>query len=361
MERQTLTPRSDLEQKLESQGFLFHGGPQSYWNETACYRFTAHQVDVLEAATEELYRLSLLAVEEIISKDLFLELHIPEKFIPLIRNSWDKHDFSLYGRFDLWFDGEGAPKLYEYNADTPTSIFEAAVIQWTWLQEVFPEKDQFNSIHEKLIEQWKLLGVTSMHFACIGNCEEDFATTVYLEDTALQAGIKGKRLYIHEIGWDGRQFVDLENEPIKTLFKLYPWEWLIQEAFSIHLPLRPCRMIEPAWKMILSNKGILPILWKMFPDHENLLPAYTTPEDMKNFVKKPLFGREGKGVEFGSRRGGDKEPSIFQETKVLPDFGGHFPVIGSWIVGSQSAGIGIRESDSPITTNTSRFVPHYFD
>jgi len=361
MERHDIAPRKDLEQKLESQGFRFHGGSHPYWNEEACYRFESDEVDVLEAATEELWRLCLLAVEEVINMDLFSELRIPVEFRPLIRSSWKEREFSLYGRFDLWFDGESPPKLFEFNADTPTSLFEAAVIQWTWLQEVFPEKDQFNSIHEKLIEQWKRLGTASMHFACAGNSEEDFTTTVYLEDTALQAGIRTKRLFVHEIGWDGRQFVDLENQPIRKLFKLYPWEWLLKESFARYLPSRPWRLIEPAWKMILSNKGILPILWRMFPGHENLLPSSFSQEGLGDFVQKPFFGREGQGVVFGSNDSTNEGECLFQEARVLPDFDGNFPVIGSWIVGEKSAGIGIRESDTPITTNLSRFVPHYFE
>jgi glutathionylspermidine synthase len=36
----------------------------------------------------------------------------------------------LYGRFDLAYRGDGPPKLLEYNADTPTALFEAAVVQW---------------------------------------------------------------------------------------------------------------------------------------------------------------------------------------------------------------------------------------
>ena len=44
----------------------------------------------------------------------------------------------------------------------------------------------------------------------------------------------------------------------------------------------------------------------------------------------------------------------------LPDFDGHHPVIGSWVIANQAAGIGIREDTSPITGNNSRFVPHYF-
>ncbi len=58
----------------------------------------------------------------------------------------------------------GPAKLLEYNADTPTSIFEAAVFQWTWLEQaiernIIPKRaDQFNSIHERLIDAWKKLG-----------------------------------------------------------------------------------------------------------------------------------------------------------------------------------------------------------
>lgn len=360
MERLRIAPRKDYEQKLEGQGFRFHGGVRSYWNEEAYYRFSAEEVDILEAATEELWRLCLLAVEEVITRDLFSELRISREFVPLIRRSWNEREFSLYGRFDLWFDGESPPKLYEFNADTPTSLFEAAVIQWTWLQDVFPHDDQFNSIHEKLIEQWKRLEAKSIHLACAGNSEEDFTTTVYLEDTALQAGIRTKRLFMHEIGWDGKQFVDLENLPIKRLFKLYPWEWLLGESFSRHLLLRPWQLIEPPWKMILSNKGILPILWRMFPGHENLLPASFHEDGLENFVRKPFFGREGEGVVFGANGSTNDQKCIYQEARVLPDFEGNFPVIGSWIVGEQPAGMGIRESDTPITTNLSRFVPHCF-
>ena len=120
MERLRIAPRKDYEQKLEGQGFRFHGGVRSYWNEEAYYRFSAEEVDILEAATEELWRLCLLAVEEVITRDLFSELRISRKFVPLIRRSWNEREFSLYGRFDLWFDGESPPKLYEFNADTPT-------------------------------------------------------------------------------------------------------------------------------------------------------------------------------------------------------------------------------------------------
>jgi glutathionylspermidine synthase len=50
---------------------------------------------------------------------------------------------------------------------------------------------------------------------------------------------------------------------------------------------------------------------------------------------------------------------------TLKSFDGMYPVIGSWLIGhdegNAAAGMGVRESDSPITTNSSLFVPHLFD
>lgn len=71
--------------------------------------------------------------------------------------SWNEEPPAIYGRFDLAYDGIHPPKLLEYNADTPTALLEASVVQWYWLQDVFPKDDQFNSIHEHLVAKWKEL------------------------------------------------------------------------------------------------------------------------------------------------------------------------------------------------------------
>jgi len=370
MERFAITPRPDWKQKVEKLGFIFHTADSLYWDESVCYRFSSAEIDVIESATNELQKICLEAVQRVIDGNLYSRFGIPEAFIPLIGNSWEREDLSLYGRFDLFFDGKQPPKMYEYNADTPTSLLEASVIQWYWLEDTFPDKDQFNSIHEKLIARWKEAGLGSgpVHFACTRGHDEDFATTVYMEDTARQAGLSTKRLFMDEIGWNGRKFVDLENRTIETLFKLYPWEWLIDERFSQHLTSEPWRVTEPAWKMLLSNKAILPILWEMFPGHPNLLPAFTTPEPLGgNYVKKPVLGREGANITLHSNgrevsTDGDYGNGnfIYQAFLPPPVFNGFFPVIGSWIAQDDSAGIGIRESNAPVTQNTSRFVPHFF-
>jgi glutathionylspermidine synthase len=369
MRRVALVPRSGWVERVERLGFSFHTGEAPYWDESACYELTAAEVDVLEATTAELHRLCMEAVDRVVREDRFREMRIPELYAGLIRRSWNRRDPALLGRFDLCYAGSDAPKLYEYNADTPTSLFEAAVVQWDWLESVAPEADQFNSLHERLIARWKEMTVRGpVHFACVRGHEEDFVTTVYLEDTAAQAGLPTHRLFMDQIGWDGLRFVDLTGQPISTIFKLYPWEWLIDEPFSSHLLREPWRVIEPAWKMILSNKAILPLLWEMFPGHPNLLPAYFEPQHLGGeYAQKPILGREGANVTLHARgqsagTSGNYGASgfIYQALCLPPRFDGHFAVIGSWMIGDEPAGIGIRESALPITGNTSRFVPHLF-
>ena len=369
MQRRSIQPRHDWQRKVEELGLVFHSSEAIYWDESACYEFTAPEIDALEAATNELHRICLEAVRHVVETNAFAQLHIPERFVPLLIKSWERGYFSLYGRFDLCFDGSEPPKLYEYNADTPTSLLEASVVQWYWLEEARPGADQFNSIHEKLVAAWGEADVRRIiHFACVRDHAEDAANTGYLEDTARQAGLTTKRLFVDEIGWNRWNFVDLEKVPIRHLFKLYPWEWLLNEAFSVHLLEETWRVVEPAWKLILSNKAILPLLWKLFPEHPNLLPAFSSAQpSAASFVKKPIFGREGANITLTAdgrelMTGGayGAEGFVYQESKPLPDFSGKYPVVGSWIVRNEACGIGIRESDGPITQNTSRFVPHFF-
>ncbi|MES2561406.1 MAG: glutathionylspermidine synthase family protein [Pseudomonadota bacterium] len=377
MERQRLTARSDWQTQLESVGFHFHSLDGGYWDESACYRFSADEVDTLEAATTELHAMCLAAAESLVARGTFEHYALPDGYAQQVTASWRAHAGSVYGRFDLRYDGKSPPKLLEYNADTPTSLIEAAVAQWNWLQAVRPAHDQFNSIHEKLIARWQCVRATLpgippvLYFTCVKNNEEDVGNIEYLRDTALQAGIDARFIYIEDLGWsEGSQcFVDLEERPIRALFKLYPWEWMMREAFGPKLAQSRLAVVEPAWKILLSCKAILAVLWELYPDHPNLLPSYFEPDKLgKSFVRKPLYSREGANVEIHGPRGVYAQPgsygaegSIYQAYAPLPEFDGNYPVIGSWIINDASAGMGIREDVTPVTSNASRFIPHYFD
>src|SRR5690242_16101813 len=266
MRRVTGKPREAWERKVEEVGLVWHSGERPYWCESAFYEFGAREVEVLEAATNELEKMTLAAAQHVIDNRLYSRLGIPARAVPLIESSWEAEPPSLYGRFDLAYDGDHPPKLLEYNADTPTCLLEAAVVQWYWLQDLFPKRDQFNSLHERLIALWKeltpYLPGSRVDF-CSMDDAEDGMTVTYLQDTAQQAGLQATIFPIDEIGWDGAKFVGPDSEPLTAVFKLYPWEWMVREEFGQHIGRTDTLWIEPPWKMLLSNKGILPILWKL--------------------------------------------------------------------------------------------------
>ena len=378
MKRHIIKPRQNWQKKVEEIGFKYHTLDALYWDESAFYEFTANEVDTIEKATNELWEICLNAVQYLIDNRLYDKFHIPEWFIPHIEDSWNNDAPAIYGRFDFAF-ANGIPKLLEFNADTPTSLFESSVVQWYWLQDYDQKSDQFNSIHEKLVDYWKYLKDYlydyPLHFSAVKDCLEDITTTEYMRDCAIQAGLETKFLYIDEIGWESMNsiFVDNEFNPIKNIFKLYPYEWLINEDFgkNILLDRNQTFWIEPSWKMLLSNKAILPILWKLNNGHENLLESYFEEDKHLagyDYARKPLLSREGSNIQLMkdgtviSETSGEygEEGFIYQKLCTLPEFDNNYPLIGSWVVGQESAGIGIRESDTLITDNSSRFVPHLF-
>jgi glutathionylspermidine synthase len=371
MERIAATPRPDWQARVEEKGLTFHtleGRP--YWDESAFYQFRAAEIDELEKATYALNDLCLKAVEHVLDQNRLAEFNVPPPFHDWLRQSWEKDELTVYGRFDFCFDGRSPPKLLEYNADTPTALLEAAVVQWFWMKDTHQDADQFNSIHERLIEFWPRVGPKAdgpIHFASVQDSAEDFMTVTYLRDTAQQSGFDTVYLEVEDIGWNDarRAFVDAQERPLRRAFKLYPWEWMFKDQFGQRLLEYRVRWLEPPWKVLLSNKAILAVLWELFPECPYLLPTYLQPRT-DSYVRKPCQGREGANVLYmlhgqavaqteGPYGAG---PCVYQDAKRLPEFDGNYPVVGSWLVNGYACGIGIREDRGPITSNTSRFVPH---
>ncbi|NMH59030.1 glutathionylspermidine synthase family protein [Alteromonas ponticola] len=380
------TPRRHWQKQARDFGFHFHtlyGEP--YWDESAYYQFSLKQIEQdLEAPTEEIHQMCLHVVNEVINDEqLLTKLAIPEQHWDLVSHSWRQQQPSLYSRLDFVYDGTHPAKLLENNADTPTSLYESGFWQWLWLAdkvdsgELSRQADQFNSLQEKLIARLKEIarfyGVQQMHFACCKDTDEDRGTVQYLQDCAGEAGLSADFVYIEDIGIsDTGYFTDLSNRPITDCFKLYPWEFILNEEFARYLPEAAVNWIEPPWKSILSNKGLLPLLWKYFPDHPNLLPAYFYGEaasastEVLRWIKKPLFSREGANISMlaaGSETPLSDGPYgeegfIIQAYCPLPRFGDNHTLIGSWLVDDQAAGISVREDASSITQDTSRYLPH---
>ena len=184
---------------------------------------------------------------------------------------------------------------------------------------------------------------------------------------------------MHEIGFSNDQqqsFVDLDEHPMFSIFKLYPWEAMLNEEFGPPAldTYTAVRWIEPIWKMLLSNKGILPILWQLYPNHELLLESHffvpdgtAPPGTLKDYVRKPLLSREGANITLirdnaavVSTEGPYLGRQIVQALAPPAIFNNRHPVLGLWMIDQDCCGMGVRESFSPITGNLSSFVPHFF-
>ncbi|WP_295973861.1 glutathionylspermidine synthase family protein [uncultured Xanthomonas sp.] len=380
MKRIAIVERGDWRAQAAEYGFRFHTiDGQRYWDERAYYAFNLRQIERdLEDPSAELHAMAMGLLDEIVASEALMQrLAIPPAFRDWIADSWRRREPHLYGRLDLAYDGRGPAKLYELNYDTPTSLFESAFFQWQWLEDqraqgrLPDEADQFNSIHEALLERFAALAgglPPPLYFAAVRDSEEDQGTIAYLRDCAAQAGVGGELIAIEDIGLssDGR-YTDLDDTVIGALFKLYPLEDMFAERFGQALPGSGLRLLEPPWKALLSNKGILPLLWERHRGHPNLLPAVFDDGSAlpPGWVRKPLHSREGANIVLHLDDGRVLEsdgpyagPYIRQQAHPLPAFEGRYPMVGSWIVGDRACGIGIREDDGPITRDSARFLPH---
>jgi len=388
MQRRSVPPRTDWQRTAEAHGFTFHSPDGTiYWDESHCYTFTLAEIeDGLEAPATEIEGMCLDLVAQAVRDEAILErLRIPARYWDYVAASWHRRERHLYGRMDFAFSGDGPAKLYEYNADTPTSLYESAVFQWIWLEQMRERRtlpataDQFNSLHERLVDALSRFGIPNgtLHLAATGASTEDMGTIAYLADCARQAGLSAHEMAIEDIGIDLRgRFTDRSDSVIEALFKLYPWEWLFAEAFAEQMPGSGCRFIEPSWKSILSNKGLMALLWEAHPGHPNLLPAYFDGDPRAadldgRYVRKPIYSREGANIEIvlPGRTGRrvtqavsagpyGAEGHIVQAWHPLPRFQGRRPVCGVWLVAGEPAGLGVREGDGDVTTDAARFVPH---
>ena len=382
MQRISIVQRPDLKATALRHGYEYRpsdGVP--YWDETAYYRFTMRQIEEdLEKPAEEIDKMCCQLLDRSLADEtVYRRLRIPGEYWDYVANSWRNREKDLYGRLDFSYDGVSAAKLLEYNADTPTTLYESAIFQWVWLEETMTagliphDCDQFAELHDDLVDAFRAMGIDGLlHLACLSDIDDDRETVDYLEECAQEAGLDTQFLAMGDIGIDAfGRFTDLEDRVISTLFKLYPWEWIIEEEFGRYLVTSGVHFLEPPWKTVLSNKGLLPLLWEMFEGHPNLLPAYFEGDSRAgalsdNYVRKPLLSRQGSNVEIVrdrmalTRSGGPygAKGHVVQAFHPLPKYDGSYALVGCWMVAGRPAGLSIRESRTLITGEDANFVPH---
>ena len=356
LSRKQETPRYNWKETFNEIGFPFADYPgvpsdtgfgmyDSYWNEKASYQVHPFGRWMLESAAFQIHSMCLEAANEVIASDELLEkFEIPRDLWDAIRISWNARQTDIGGRMDLLWDGSTPPKLAEYNADTPTVLIESSVAQENWFQEVYGspgegklnnknEFTQFNAIKSAMEEAFKRIKrkspKASIIFTTNGrSVESEFleerSTSIFMQNCAKLAGLPTEFVEIEALdepnifesllkaassgsglqhsGGDG----STTDEPL-FIWKLYPYEWLIQERLGLALTNYDflhgnLQWLEPPWKLVLSSKAMLAYLWEKHQGHPNLLPTYwdfdqvhkvqqSNKED--GWVAKPRFGREG--------------------------------------------------------------------
>ncbi len=391
MRRLAVAGRPDWVSLADGLGFTFHTSPAApYWVDDACYALTRRQVERdITAATADAVAMCARLLDRAAGDDEILaSLGIERQWWDGIRDSWLRAEGTLYGRFDLAYDGRGAARILEFNADVPGTLFESAHFQWHWFEALHADgavpraADQFNRLHEALVGAFRALAGQHaiLHVAASLDDAEERCLARYLCDCACQSGRAVDLIDIGDIGIGAAgQWLDLDGRPITWLFKVYRWDLLLREPFARFLGgERAPQLVEPRWKMVLASKGILAWLWRMFPRHPNLLPTWFEDDPAANpgqsYVTKPLFSNRGANVRIVSPElpGGElstggpygPERRVVQAYHRLPVFRSAagervHAVLGSWVVAGRPEGLAVYEDTGPIVGHaTMRFVPH---
>lgn len=373
MKRIRVQCREKWREIVEQDGLRWHTEKDRVcWNEGVAYVLTHDEVEIIRRTAREVHALFIEAAAHVVAEGRWAELGFTETDAVVIRDSWSRRDRSLLGRFDFLVDPCGQPRLIEYNAETALSLVESAVIQVRWQREAMPAYDQFADLHRRLVDSWRVSGFQHVHCAWRPRHPEVEGTIRYVATTIREAGLRATLVPLHRVGWDAMagRFVDSDGAPVECCFKIYPWEWMLCEPFARYVTAADCHFVEPPWKLMLASKGMLAVLWELFPDHPAMVPAFHTPDQAgREFVAKPQFGREGQNVVI-HRDGAmaeategeyEGERCVFQSLVRSPKHDGHVAQFGVWMVGDEPAAIGIRETPGAIITNDSAFVPHVLE
>ena len=375
---------------LESLGFVWHtDSDESPYISDELIVLSEAEAEAYYAATNELYDMVVEAAEHVVENDLFHEIGIPFNLIDMIKESWENDvHWHLYGRFDLAGGLDGKPiKLLEFNADTPTALFETAIIQWAMLKkDGLEESSQFNALYEALVDNFKRLvtleedvsafeenydGWDFLFTSVKGNSEEE-NTVRLLQHIATEAGYQTEFAYIDEIEFSAEEGIIYNDKNYELWFKLIPWEDIALEESDLAMILtniiknQKAIIFNPAYTLLFQSKGLLKILWDLYPNHPLLLETSFEPLEGQKQVKKPIFGREGGSVSILDEEANalesvvgdyDNHKMVYQAyTELETDSQGDSYQAGVFYA-YEACGLGFRKGGK-ILDNMSKFVGH---
>ncbi len=380
-------------EQLEELGFTWHtDSDSSKYISEALVKITQEEAESYYEAVNELYDMYAEAAEYIIKNNLFFELGIPFNLIDAIKKSWENDvHWHIYGRFDLAGGLDGKPiKLIEFNADTPTSLFETALLQWALLKaNGLNEESQFNNVYDAIKENFKRLitlfddtelfderydGWKILFSSIHGNDEEE-ATTRLLQQIATDAGFNTGFEYLQNVKFDEDGIYDRDDNQYEYWFKLYPWEDIAIDEPELATMLtnimqnQSAIILNPAYTLLFQSKGILKILYDLFPDSPYLLKTSFEPLNGIKHVEKSVFGREGANVKIVDSDGSilheqdgpyGNYKKIYQEYAELNSDENKEKYQAGVFFAYEACGLSFRKGGE-ILNNMSKFVGHVID
>ena len=387
----TLQQLNKLEDStLEELGFSWHTDSDgSKYVSDELVEISADEAEGFYEAGNELYDMFVEAAEYVIENDLFFELGIPFNLVDAIKKSWENDvHWHIYGRFDLagGLNGEQI-KLIEFNADTPTSLFETALLQWALLKQNNMDEDtQFNNVYEAISNNFKRLITLDddlelfderydgwkILFSCVAENDEEEATTKLLQQMATDAGFNTGFEYLENVKFDDNGIFDADENQYEYWFKLFPWEDIAHDEPELATTLtnimnnQEAIIINPAYTLLFQSKGIMKILYDLFPDSPYLLQTSFEPLDGIKQVEKTVFGREGANTKIIDSNGTvvestdgpyDNYKKIYQEYVEFPKDAKGTKYQAGVFFAYESCGMSFRKG-SEIMDNMSKFVGH---
>ena len=382
IERIAITQRDNWRQVADNIGYNYYdnGNGTMAWNESNVYSVTKDSLNQISIATETMHRMCLNIVDKYIrmGSDGLNQFHIPQCMHAYIQKSWERDPF-LIGRFDWAWTPSGL-KMIEYNADTPATIPESTIMMALWLKNYAKNNLSYISYYRSLSSILSVRQIVktlrsmrgkrkNMHIIPYPDNTEDKTHAVYWSAFARKAGWNTSICELRDFNISASNQFESKGKTSDAVIRMYPWEFMLREPGRQNLYKNDCLFLNPAWTSLLSNKALLPLLWKEYPGHPLLLQAYHEhPHGMSHYVAKPIHSRGGENVNVfqdnaiketsqGTYSG---YPDIYQEfvdTRVIDS--NVSTSVGSWIVGNRFAGLTFREDSSLIVKNCSAIVPHY--
>ncbi len=387
LQLQSVTPLSDEE--LEKIGFSWHTDEDgTKYVADQLVQVTQAQAEAYYEAANTLYDMYVEAAEHVIENDLFFELGIPFNIVETIKKSWENDvHWHIYGRFDLagGIDGK-AIKLIEFNADTPTGLFETAVVQWALLKaNGMDDAKQFNDIYKAIeanfkrlitlfddvdtfderYDGWKIL------FSSVEGLDEEEITTRLLQQIATDTGFTTGFEFLQNVQFDETGISDANAMEYEYWFKLYPWEDIGSDEGELAVVLNEIMqkqaaiILNPAYTVLFQSKGMLKVLSELFPDSPYLLHTSDEPLNVK-YVEKRHFGREGANTKIVDPDGKvlaqtdgpyENYRPIYQEYVDFPKDGEGNKYQAGVFFAYEACGLGFRRGGE-IMDNMSKFVGH---